>query len=86
MEKQKADSGILQKFILNCNYVSTWSSMKFLINDNEEENTIKRDVYIQWRVGGIIYDRNYVRCASKLYQEKKGEIIQCIEYYVMLDG
>ena len=53
MEKQKADSGILQKFILNCNYVSTWSSMKFLINDNEEENTIKRDVYIQWRVGGI---------------------------------
>ena len=53
MEKQKADSGILQKFILNCNYVSTWSSMKFLINDNEEENTIKRDVYIQWRVGDM---------------------------------
>ena len=23
------------------------------INDNEEGDTIKRDVYIQWRVGGI---------------------------------
>ena len=33
-----------------------------------------------------IYVGNYVRCASKLYQEKKGEIIQCSDFYVMLDG
>ena len=50
----KQNSAICLILVTECLETSAIKSWSFSCNDNEEEfNTIKRDVYIQWRVGGI---------------------------------